>query len=56
MEVSNTLAYYDTATFTSVKCFTVQAPGVHPIMTFFEFIYFDHFNVAKKVAQPSEMI
>jgi hypothetical protein len=27
MEVANTLAYYDTATITAVKSFTVQAPG-----------------------------
>jgi hypothetical protein len=27
MEVANTLAYYDTATFTAVKSFIVQAPA-----------------------------
>jgi hypothetical protein len=27
MAVANTLAYYDTATITAVKCFIVQAPG-----------------------------
>jgi hypothetical protein len=26
MAVANTLAFYDTATIMSVKCFTVQAP------------------------------
>jgi hypothetical protein len=26
MEVANTLAYYDTATFTAAKCFIVQWP------------------------------
>jgi hypothetical protein len=29
MEVANTVAYYDTATITAVKGFTVQAPGNH---------------------------
>jgi len=28
MAVANTQAYYDTATITAVKSFTVQAPGV----------------------------
>ncbi len=28
IEVDNTLAYYDTATITAVKCFIVQALGV----------------------------
>ncbi len=27
MQVANTLAYYDTAIFTAVKSFVVQAPG-----------------------------
>jgi hypothetical protein len=27
MEVANTLAYYDMATITAVKCFIVQAPA-----------------------------
>ncbi len=27
MEMANTLAYYDTATNTAVKCFIVQSPG-----------------------------
>ncbi len=27
MEVANTLAYYDTATISAVRSFTVQAPG-----------------------------
>ncbi len=27
MEVANTLAYYETATITDVKCFNVQAPS-----------------------------
>jgi hypothetical protein len=31
MEVANTLAYYDTATITAVKCFIVQAPGFKPL-------------------------
>jgi len=29
MEVANTLAYYNTATITAVKCFIVQAPGYY---------------------------
>ena len=28
MAVANTLAYYDTATITTVKSFIVQAPGM----------------------------
>jgi hypothetical protein len=28
MEMANTLAYYDMATITAVKCFIVQALGV----------------------------
>ena len=31
-EVVNTLAYYDTATITSVKSFIVQAPGVVAVL------------------------
>jgi hypothetical protein len=31
MEVANTLAYYDTATVTAVKSFTVHAPGANVI-------------------------
>ncbi len=31
MEVANTLAYFDMATITAVKCFIVQAPGLDPI-------------------------
>jgi hypothetical protein len=34
MEVANTLAYYDTATITAVRNFTVQAPGVNVIKLF----------------------
>ncbi len=32
--MANTLAYYDTATITAVKSFTVQAPGVLSLYTF----------------------
>jgi hypothetical protein len=32
MEVANTLAYFDTATITAVKCFIVQARGVKLII------------------------
>jgi hypothetical protein len=32
--VANTMAYFDTTTNTTVKCFTVQAPGVDPIKKF----------------------
>jgi hypothetical protein len=34
MEVANTLAYYNAATITAVKCFIVQAPGVCIIKLF----------------------
>jgi hypothetical protein len=29
MEIANTLAYYNTAKITAVKCFIVQAPVYH---------------------------
>ncbi len=35
MEVGNTLAFYNTATITAVKCFIVQAPSVNLITFFF---------------------
>ncbi len=34
MEMTNTLAYYDTATITAVKCFIVQSPGIYLIKLF----------------------
>ncbi len=39
LTVANTPAYYDTATITTVKCFTVKVPGVNPIKPFTAVIY-----------------
>jgi hypothetical protein len=39
LTVANTPAYYDTATITTVKCFTVKAPGANPIKPFTAVIY-----------------
>jgi hypothetical protein len=39
MTVTTTLAYYDTATITAVKCFIVQAPGSNIIKLFLSVIY-----------------
>jgi hypothetical protein len=38
MEVANTIAYYNTATVTAVKRFTVKAPGFNPIKLFLLFV------------------
>ncbi len=48
MEMANTLAYYDTATITAIKCFIVQSPGVYLIKLFstkfaHTFCELDHF-------------
>jgi hypothetical protein len=34
MQVANTLAYYDTAIITAVKCFIVRAPGANATQNF----------------------
>ena len=38
MELENTLAYYNTATITAVKCFIVQASGIYTIKLFMSVI------------------
>jgi hypothetical protein len=40
VEVTNILAYDDTATITAVKGFVVNAPAFHLELAFFEFKYF----------------
>ncbi len=39
MEVANTLAHYDKATFTAVKSFIVQVPDPYVVQLFTSVIY-----------------
>jgi hypothetical protein len=54
MEMAKTLAYYDTATITAIKCFIVQAPEVNLINHFwcrstYSFSKFDLFIALQQI-------